>query len=131
MDIVDRMKSLETKVNLRVSESEIKAFVYNLEDILERYLELESNDLMEIMPGVVKNKEVSMATICNETGEIFSQLARRVWFGDSGGRRLFLYLLQGLVAADYYSSRGRREGGVSTFASAMYTFVGLYATKQG
>jgi len=129
MDIVDRMKSLETGVNLRVSEREIKAFVYNLGDIFEKYLGVGSNDLVEIMLKVVENKEISMAKICNETREIFNQLASSVWVEDSNGRRLFLYLLQGLVATDYYSSRGRREGGVSTFASAIDTFVELYGSK--
>jgi CRISPR-associated endonuclease Cas3-HD len=131
MDIVDRMKLLEKGVNLRVSESEIKAFVYNLGDIFEKYLGLRSHDLMEIMLKVVENKEINVAKICNETREIFSQLARSVWVGDSSVRRLFLYLLQGLVASDYYSSRGRREGGVSTFASAIDTFVALYGSKLG
>ncbi|AKG38430.1 hypothetical protein MA03_02885 [Infirmifilum uzonense] len=131
MDLKRRLEVFKRNLaSLHVSKLDVEAFTYSLKGLLSTRLgideELFQNHLVSVLPGT----EVSAGQIAQMAGQIFDQLTVAVWeTGKPIHRKIFLLLLQGLVAADYCSARARGGGSLSVFSESMKVFVELYGGK--
>jgi hypothetical protein len=94
-----------------------------------QHLSLGGAELEELLLEALGSSEVGCLDICGEAELIYGDLWDKIWLrGTPLSRKLFLLLLQGIVAADYRASQPRGGGAPqSRFAQAVGIFLEHYS----
>ena len=134
MDFPSRLKKFRERVEkgswCRLTTNHVKAFVASVATPAYEHLSLDSNELENFLVEALGTSEARCLDICSATKRIYEDLLwKNVWReGTVFSRRLFLLLLQGIVAADYKASQPRSRGvPVSMFAHAIKIFLRHYS----
>lgn len=129
MNLRDRIKTFkDSSSNLYLTGEHISAFCSSLESAIATYLGVQPYIFQKALLEAL-GEERSGQKIAEDTGNLYDELFKKVWIdGNRKTRKLFLLLLQGLVAADYQSARKRGGEKVSRFSEAMSTFTELYGS---
>ncbi|MEM4591987.1 MAG: CRISPR-associated endonuclease Cas3'' [Sulfolobales archaeon] len=118
MDLRSRADKLE-KMDMRLNKETIELFYDELDGIIQPKYEI-LRDKEEVSVRDI------VGQVLGERGILHSTWSTLWMNGDPLTRRVFLALIQGLIAADY-SSAGTTRGGVSEFS----TVIQLYLTYYG
>jgi len=131
MDLRKRLDMFKKDLTLlQVSKHDVDVFTNSLKGILNVHIGLDEDLFHKLLVNAIGEGEVSAAEIAEIAGQIFNQLTNTVLVNSAPiHRKIFLLLLQGLVAADYCSARARGGDSVSVFSESIRMFVELYGGK--
>jgi len=131
MDFTSRLENFR-RLKPKLTRDRVKAFAQSVAGPATKHLGL-SAELEELFLEALGAEEIEIAKIYSTTKEVYENQWRKVWlFVKSPAiRRLFLLLLQGIVAADYRASRTRKSSTPqSRFARAVEIFLGHYSHSE-
>jgi len=113
----------------RLGRDHVKAFAASVSAPAAQHLSLGGAELEELLLEALGSSEVGCLDICGEAELIYGDLWDKIWLrGTPLSRKLFLLLLQGIVAADYRASQPRGGGAPqSRFAQAVGIFLEHYS----
>jgi CRISPR/Cas system-associated endonuclease Cas3-HD len=108
MNLKDRMEKLSRR-EIRLGKEDFLLFYDEMKDILE--------------PGWIPRDDINMEQVVKDVNSLLRSLWSEVWMnGDARTKRTFLLMIQGLVAADYWSA-SRNRGGKTAFGDVINKFI--------
>ena len=130
MSYTYRLEKLQRQKR-KLTRDHVKAFAESVAKPAAKHLSLSGAELEELLLEALGSSEVESAEICSAVESIYGNLLKNVWLlGTPTSRRLFLLLLQGLVAADYRASQTRGSSTPrSRFARAVEVFLEHYSHR--
>ncbi|MEM3943529.1 MAG: hypothetical protein QXJ59_05560 [Thermofilaceae archaeon] len=112
-----------------ITREHVEAFLGSVGDLVDKHLPVSSSEFKELLLSALNlasGPETAVEGVAVE--QVYRVCWGRAWMGgEPRSRKLLLLLLQGLVAADYESSRSREPGKPSTFSQAVSKFLASYA----
>jgi CRISPR-associated endonuclease Cas3-HD len=115
MNIKDRAEKLKKLPNMQINTQTFQLFYQELDNIIEKILIEENKNTNEIVEEIMSRHG------------LLQELWKEIWMNSSSKvKKVFLLVMQGLIAADYNSASKERGRGTSEFAKTIQEFLKLY-----
>jgi hypothetical protein len=137
MSFPSRLESLRESAQrgslCKLGRDHVKAFAASVSAPAAQHLSLSGPELEEFLLEALGSSGATCLDICGEVERIYGEMWGKIWLrGTPSSRRLFLLLLQGIVAADYRASQPRgSDAPPSRFAQAVSIFLEHYSGVSG